>query len=88
MASITLKNIPKHLHAAYKRRAAGHARSLQSEILHTLNEALASAGSPEAQEPSLCADEVAGMIKPFRRGVSLKEMDAAVSERFRKKWTR
>ena len=87
MSSITLKNIPKHLHAAYKRRAARHARSLQSEILHTLNESLASAVSGE-QEPPLSAEEVAGIVKSGRHGVTLGEMDAAVGQMFREEWKR
>jgi plasmid stability protein len=85
MSSITLKNIPKHLHTAYKRRAARHARSLQSEILYTLSESLASSVSGE-EEPRLSTEEVAGIVKPARQEVTLGEMDAAVNEMFREEW--
>jgi len=40
MKTITLKNIPDTLHRAYRERAQQHARSLNREILHTLEAAL------------------------------------------------
>ena len=88
MSSITLKNIPKHLHTAYKRRAAQHARSLQSEILHTLNESLASGGGAEERDSPLSVEDVAGIVKPSSQGVSLGDMDRAVAEMFREEWKR
>lgn len=36
MKTITLKNIPEELHRTYQERARVHARSLNREILHTL----------------------------------------------------
>jgi plasmid stability protein len=84
MPSITLKNIPEHLHLTYKRRAKRHARSLQAEILHTLGQS-AGAGADEA---SLSVDDVAGSIKPGKPQVSLEEMDRAVEAMFRREWKR
>ena len=40
MASITLKNLPPKLHRALKERANDNRRSLQSEIVATLEEAV------------------------------------------------
>ncbi len=84
MPSITLKNIPEHLHLTYKRRAKRHARSLQAEILHTLDQ---SAGSALETHP-LSVEEVAGCIQPKKRQASLAEMDRAVNSMFQEKWTR
>jgi plasmid stability protein len=84
MASITLKNIPEHLHLTYKRRAKQHARSLQAEILHTLGQATGVA----TEELELSVDDVAGCIKPVKRHASLQEMDRAVDAMFREEWKR
>lgn len=85
MPSITLKNIPEHLHLTYKRRAKRHARSLQAEILHTLGE---SADAATDDEPSFSIDEVAGCIKPGKPHASVQDMDRAVDAMFRRKWKR
>lgn len=82
MSSITLKNIPRHLHLAYKRRAKKHSRSLQAEILHTLD--LSVGEDPE--EGSTDVDEVAGILKPKKHGVTLDDMDRAVDDMFREQW--
>lgn len=82
MSSITLKNIPEHLHLTYKRRAKRHARSLQAEILHTLGQSVGG----EADEVPLSVDDVAGSIKPGAPQVSLEEMDRAVDAMFRREW--
>ena len=84
MASITLKNIPEHLHLAYKRRARQHARSLQAEILYTLGQS----ADVVREEPSVSVDDVAGCIKPVNRHVSLREMNPAVDAMFRNEWKR
>lgn len=80
--SITLKNIPEHLHLTYKRRAKRHARSLQAEILHTLGRL----ADESADDPVLSVEEVAGMIKPAATQVSLDEMDRGVDAMFRRQW--
>lgn len=82
MASITLKNIPETLHATYKRRAKAHSRSLQAEILRTL----ASSASMEPAPDPLSPDEVAGMLKPRRKGVTLAEMNQAINQSLRDAW--
>lgn len=49
MASLTLKNIPDALHRQLKERAAQNRRSLNSEAIHCLEEALATrATDPDA----------------------------------------
>ncbi|MFP4166668.1 MAG: FitA-like ribbon-helix-helix domain-containing protein [Opitutales bacterium] len=48
MKSITLKNVPDGLHRAYRERAQRHARSLNREILQTL-EMAASEERPDAR---------------------------------------
>lgn len=82
MASITLKNIPDSLHAAYKRRAKMHSRSLQAEILHTLGRA---ASEPEEGD-RLSVNEVAGMLEPRRKGVTVTEMDTGISRHLKESW--
>ncbi|TVP81688.1 MAG: hypothetical protein EA353_01320 [Puniceicoccaceae bacterium] len=84
MASITLKNIPEHLHLTYKQRARRHARSLQAEILHALGE---SAGIA-TDEPALSVDDVAGSLIPRVPHASLEQMDRAVDAMFRGEWKR
>lgn len=82
MASITLKNIPESLHATYKRRAKAHSRSLQAEILRTL----ASSASLEPASDPLSVDEVAGMLKPRRQGVTVLEMNKGIAQSLRDSW--
>lgn len=40
MATITLKNIPDDLYARLKRQAQAHRRSINSELIHCLEEVL------------------------------------------------
>lgn len=84
MPSITLKNLPEHLHLTYKRRAKRHARSLQAEILHTLGQS----ADETPDEPELSVDDVAGCIKPSKPKASLQEMDPAVDAMFLREWKR
>ena len=37
MPTITLKNVPKNVHAALKQRAKRHKRSLNQEVIHCLD---------------------------------------------------
>ncbi len=82
MASITLKNIPEPLHSAYKRRAKAHARSLQAEILHTLAHGV---NLPD-EAGQLTVDDVAGMLKPQRKGVTIPQMSEGIDQWLRKSW--
>lgn len=74
MASIALKNIPEPLHSADKRRAKARSRSLQAEILRTLARSVA---EPEKKE-ELALEDVAALLKPKRKGVTVREMDEAI----------
>jgi plasmid stability protein len=82
MPSITLKNIPEHLHRTYKRRAKRHARSLQAEILHTLGQCAEEYGD----DTMLTVEEVAGCIKPARTHVTLAELESGVDAMFLDQW--
>jgi len=82
MASITLKNIPEPLHCAYKRRAKAHSRSLQAEILHTLANHVATAD----ETGRLAVADVAGMLKPQRKGVTIQEMHQGIDQSLRASW--
>ncbi len=82
MASITLKNIPEPLHCAYKRRAKAHSRSLQAEILHTLASSVAT--TDEAGQ--LTVADVAGMLKPHRKGVTIQQMHQGIEQAIRESW--
>jgi plasmid stability protein len=82
MASITLKNIPESLHCAYKRRAKANSRSLQSEILQILSSCVTMAD--DAGE--LAIDDVAGMLKPQRKGVTVPQMEEGINRSLRESW--
>jgi len=82
MASITLKNIPESLHGAYVRRAKAHSRSLQAEILQTLAQCVA---SPDVTG-QLEVKDVAGMLKPRRKGVTIQQMHEEIDPSLRQSW--
>lgn len=83
MASITLKNIPEPLHCAFKRRAKAHSRSLQAEILRTLAN---SVDASEDDSAGLAVGDVAGMLKPRDKGLSIRDMREAIDRSFRSSW--
>lgn len=82
MASITLKNIPESLHCTYKRRAKAHSRSLQAEILHTLAQGV----SMQDEATLLAVADVAGMLKPQGKGVTIQEMDKGIDQWLQASW--
>lgn len=82
MASITLKNIPERLHCAYKRRAKANSRSLQAEILQVLARSVVASDDSETLE----VGEVAGILKPKRKGVTVSEMEEGISRELRESW--
>ncbi|MFU8892157.1 MAG: FitA-like ribbon-helix-helix domain-containing protein [Luteolibacter sp.] len=82
MASITLKNIPEPLHCVYKRRAKAHSRSLQAEILHTLAKHVATTD----EDAKLAVEDVVGMLKPQRKGVTIQQMHHGIDQSLRKSW--
>jgi plasmid stability protein len=47
MATITLRNLPPHLHERLKERAARHRRSINSELIHIIEEAVEAPQTPE-----------------------------------------
>ena len=49
MINFTLKNIPRTLHARLKKQAAEHRRSLNSEILNCLEQAVVAEGGNAGQ---------------------------------------
>lgn len=66
MATLTLKNIPDELHRLLKERAMRNRRSLNSEVLHCLEEAV----MPPARDPeALLARVDAFREKLAARGV-------------------
>lgn len=82
MSSITIKNIPESLHCAFKRRAKAHARSLQAEILHALARSVA---APD-EKGQLTVSDVAGMLKPRRKGVTIEQMREGIDQSLRDSW--
>jgi plasmid stability protein len=82
MSSITIKNIPEPLHCAFRRRAKAHARSLQAEILHTLARSVA---APD-EAGQLAVKDVAGMLKPRRKGVTIEQMREGIDQSLRESW--
>jgi plasmid stability protein len=64
MATITLKNIPKQLHQMLKQRAVRHHRSMNSEVIACLNQAV---GSAQVDPESLIA-----RARALRRKLSVR----------------
>lgn len=82
MPSITLKKIPDRLHRSFKARAKANHRSLQAEIVRTLEQSLGQGDEGDAIDVSL----VAGMLKPKRKGVTVEAMKTALDADVKKKW--
>lgn len=82
MASITLKNIPEALHCTYRRRAKAHSRSLQAEILHTLAQGV----SMQDEATQLAVEDVAGMLKPQTKGMTIEQMDKGIDQWLQASW--
>ena len=70
MASMTIRNIPPPLHKALLQRAAGNRRSLQSEILATLERAIWPGPVP--------VDEVLDKANRFRDATRIKTTDEEI----------
>ena len=73
MASLTIKNVPAKLHRALKQRAQAHHRSLNREILATLQSAT---GETRSVDVNALIGEARAMRAKFSREVSPKEIDA------------
>lgn len=73
MPSITIKDIPRHVHLRLKERARRNRRSLQQEILLTLEQSVTS--SRVAPEEWLA--ETRNLRKQAGRGLSPAQIDRA-----------
>lgn len=82
MASISLKNIPEHLHCTYKRRAKAHSRSLQAEVLFTFAQGVAM----QDEVSQLAVADVAGMLKPQTKGVTISQMNKGIDQWLKESW--
>jgi plasmid stability protein len=67
MPTLTIKNLPRHLHRQLKKRAQAHHRSLNREILATLQSA---AGQSHPIDPVALIREARAVRKRFKRQVS------------------
>jgi plasmid stability protein len=79
MSSITIKDIPPRLHKALKARATEKRRSLQSEIVATLEEAI--------WPKPVAVDEVLDRASRFRAAVKIKTTDEEI-RRFKREGRR
>ena len=73
MSTITLKNVPEQMHALLKSRAQAHGRSLNREILCTL-EKLLNAGVSDAEQILDEAHAVRESMGVYLTQRELKEM--------------
>ena len=73
MLTLTLKNIPTHLHARLKESAEGNRRSLNSEILMRLERDVAA--------PKVDRDKLARELKAFTK--QLPFVDHRIGDRYK-----
>ena len=73
MPNITLKNIPRDLHRSLKSRAKAHHRSLNKEVIATLESATVETPSVDVEKLIVEARE---MRSKFKGETSLKEIQA------------
>ena len=73
MPNITLKNIPRDLHRALKNRAKAHHRSLNKEVIATLQIATSNPAPLDAQKLIAEARE---MRSKFKGQTNLEEIQA------------
>ena len=77
MATITLKNIPNDLHQRLKERATRHHRSLNSEIIASLEAILRSA----PLDPTAYIARIRRLRPPGHERLTQKDFDALKNER-------
>jgi plasmid stability protein len=70
MASMTIRNVPPPLHKALRERAAGNRRSLPSEIVATLEQAIWTGPAP--------VDEILDKANRFRAATRIKTTDEEI----------
>lgn len=73
MPNLTLKNVPASLHRALKKQAKAHHRSLNKEVIATLQ---ATTEKPPRPDVARQLAEAREMRKKFKRVVTLKEIQA------------
>jgi plasmid stability protein len=73
MPTITLKDIPRPLHRDLKKRAAAHHRSLNKEVIATLQNATAAA---RPLDRASLAESIQRARSLFRRPVTARQIDA------------
>ena len=79
MAAINIKNIPDHIHRKLKLRAAANHRSLNKEVLHLLEQAVAlnPTRHPDAEE---ILRQARAIRKKMKGHLTIEEIDAAINE--------
>ena len=86
MATITIRDLPEHLHFILKQRARRNRRSLNQEVIAELAEVNANEtlGVEEQQRVRLRAEwmikKVAELRKPIKRVLSARDIDSAKRE--------
>ena len=73
MPTITLKNLPRDLHRKLKNRAKAHQRSLNGEVITTLQNATA---ATRPLDTSVLEESVRRARSLFRRPVTARQIDA------------
>lgn len=73
MSTITLKNLPRDLHRKLKNRAKAHQRSLNGEVIATLQNATA---ATRRLDTSVLEESVRRARSLFRRPVTARQIDA------------
>lgn len=76
MTNITIKKIPDQIYEKLKKRANRHRRSLNSEIIHVLEEAV----SPNRVDPDLVLSRARESRVRTRGQLSLKEIQEVIEE--------
>ena len=71
MPTITLKDIPRDLHRTLKARAEAHHRSLNKEVIATLQSAT---GNAPPRDAAALIDEARAVRAKFKRPVSAREI--------------
>jgi len=77
MKTLTIKNLPDHVHAWLKVRAQGSNRSLNREVIHLLEQA--ASGRPSSQEDVLM-ERIRALRERFSGELTSEEVDKAIAE--------
>lgn len=76
MANLTIKNLPDDVHQKLKQQAAEHQRSLNSEVIFCLKQAI--------QPTRRSAEEIIAEARRLKQGIkgslTIEEIDAAINE--------